>query len=101
MRSMERLILFMVSFVVLSAGQGLGGIMAGTAQRDITPPVGLEIQHYFRQSVGVHDSLFARCLYVKDDEQNAVAIVSLDLIMGGFLPVVAFRGGIRSYSIGF
>ena len=84
MRSMKRLILLMVSFVVLSAGQGLGGIMAGAAQRDITPPVGLEIQHYFRQSVGVHDALFARCLYLKDGEQNAVAIVSLDLIMGGF-----------------
>ena len=81
---MKRLPLLMVSFVVLTAGQGEGGIMAGAAQRDITPPVGLEIQHYFRQSIGVHDSLFARCLYLKDEEENAVAIVSLDLIMGGF-----------------
>jgi neutral ceramidase len=81
---MERLSLFISAFLVLFVPAGEAGIMAGAAQRDITPPVGLEIQHYFRQSIGVHDSLYARCLYLEDGEKNAVAIVSLDLIMGGF-----------------
>ncbi|MCP4849951.1 MAG: hypothetical protein GY899_18585 [Verrucomicrobiaceae bacterium] len=81
---MRRLIPLACAFGALFAQQGNAGIMAGAAQRDITPPVGLEIQHYFRHSVGTHDPLYARCLYLEDGEKNAVAIVSLDLIMGGF-----------------
>ena len=81
---MQRFTLSIFAFLVLFTSAGEAAIKAGAAQRDITPPVGLEIQHYFRQSIGVHDSLYARCLYLEDGEKNAVAIVSLDLIMGGF-----------------
>ncbi|MFP6873304.1 MAG: hypothetical protein VCA55_07305 [Verrucomicrobiales bacterium] len=81
---MARLTLFIFACLVLFVSAGEAGITAGAAQRDITPPVGLEIQHYFRKSIGVHDPLYARCLYLEDGEKNAVAIVSLDLIMGGF-----------------
>jgi putative membrane-bound dehydrogenase-like protein len=72
-----------------------GDIKAGTAQREITPPVGLEIQHYYRVSVGVHDPLFARCLYLEDGGGNAVAIVCLDLITGGFEACDSLRAEIR------
>ena len=80
----RRLTLLIFACLVLFTPAGEAGIIAGAARRDITPPVGLEIQHYFRHSVGVHDSLYARCLYLEDGGKNAVAIVSLDLIMGGF-----------------
>ncbi|MCH8215588.1 MAG: hypothetical protein IH892_02320 [Planctomycetes bacterium] len=70
-------------------------IRAGAAQRDITPAAGLEIQHYFRTSVGVHDPLFARCLYLEDDAGNSVAIVCLDLIFGEFDACDQLREGIR------
>lgn len=73
----------------------LAGIKAGAAQRDITPPVGLEIQHYYRKSVGVHDPIFARCLYLEDDQNNSVAIVCLDLISGSFETCDRLREEIR------
>ncbi len=43
-------------------------IRAGAARREVTPPVGYEIQHYYRKSIGVHDPLFARCLYLEDEQ---------------------------------
>jgi len=56
------------------------GLRAGAAERDITPPVGYEIQHYYRYSIGMHDPLFARCLYLEDDKSSSLAIITLDLI---------------------
>ena len=58
----------MVVALVLAGVSALaleGAIRAGTAQIEITPRVGLEIQHYYRISDGVHDPLFARCLYLE------------------------------------
>ncbi|MCS5627199.1 MAG: hypothetical protein NZ935_06430, partial [Planctomycetes bacterium] len=52
-------------------------LRAGAAEREITPPVGHQIQHYFRLSVGVHDPLFARCLYLEDAEKNSLVIICL------------------------
>ena len=71
------------------------GIRAGAAEKEITPAAGLEIQHYFRRSVGVRDPLFARCLYLEDEEGNAVAIVGLDLIMASFETCDQLRAEIR------
>jgi hypothetical protein len=84
MKSINGLRLFVFASFVFAVSVGHAGIKAGASQRDITPPVGLEIQHYFRQSVGVHDPLYARCLFLEDEEKSAVVIVTLDLIMGGF-----------------
>ena len=70
--------------------------MAGAAERKITPAVGLEIQHYFRASVGIRDELYARCLYLQDEEGHEVAIVGLDLIMGSFEACDQLREEIRS-----
>ena len=43
MRLMERLSLFISAFLVLFVPADEAGIMAGAAQRDITPPVGLNL----------------------------------------------------------
>jgi len=56
------------------------GLRVGATECDITPPVGYEIQHYYRHSIGVHDPLFGRCLYLVDDQGRTLAIISLDLI---------------------
>jgi len=72
-----------------------GAIKAGASQRDITPPVGLEIQHFYRISEGVHDPLFARCLYLEYEAGTSVAIVCLDLVSGGFEACDSIRGEIR------
>ena len=69
--------------IVEAAGRP-AGIRAGAAQRDITPPIGYEIQHYYRKSIGVHDPLFARCLYLEDETGNSVAIICTDLIRAKF-----------------
>ena len=60
------------------------GIKAGAAQQDITPPVGFEIAHYYRVSIGVHDPLFARCLYLEDGTGDSIAMVCTDLITASF-----------------
>ncbi|MEQ8849242.1 hypothetical protein [Botrimarina sp.] len=79
----------------LIGGQVRAGIHAGAAEAEITPPVGLEIQHFFRQSEGVHDPLFARCVVLQDDAGGCVAIVCLDLILGSFEACDALREEIR------
>ena len=78
---------FFVVLLPIVIGPGTvaeAAIRAGAAQVEITLPVGLEIQHYFRINEGVHDPLFARCLYFEDDNGSEVAIVCLDLIFGDF-----------------
>lgn len=57
-------------------------LLAGVAQIDITPPVGLEMGGFGRRvqpSVGVHDPLFAKALLL-DDGHTRVVIVSCDLL---------------------
>jgi len=92
-------IFFYVFFTILAIGlpssRAEGGMRAGAAEREITPPVGHQIQHYFRLSVGVNDPLFARCLYLEDAEKNSLAIICLDLIFGGFELCDELRAEIR------
>ena len=57
--------------------------------------MGLELQRYYRVSVGAHDPLYARCLYPEDDGGNSVAIICLDLISGGFEACDSLRTQIR------
>ncbi len=61
-----------------------GGIKAGAAQRDITPPIGIKRLNRISlrvvfESLGVHDPLFARCLYLEGDPGNSVAMICTDL----------------------
>ncbi len=75
---------------------------AGAAIVDITPPVGTPLDGYGGRtdvSLGIHDPLYARCLYL-DDGETAVALVVCDLIgVGAFLverarELIAERPGI-------
>jgi hypothetical protein len=88
-------VFFTILAIGLPSSRAEGGMRAGAAEREITPPVGHQIQHYFRLSVGVNDPLFARCLYLEDAEKNSLAIVCLDLIFGGFELCDELRAEIR------
>ncbi len=59
-------------------------LKAGSAQVNITPPVGTTLvgQWAARKSTGVHDELFANAL-VLDDGKNRVAMVSCDVLSIG------------------
>jgi neutral ceramidase len=67
---------------------------AGSAQRDVTPAVGLEITHPVRTSVGVLDPLFTRAIVLEDATGVRVAIVCSDLIGAGFDVCDAMRSRI-------
>jgi hypothetical protein len=57
-------------------------LSAGTALMDITPPKGVELAgypHFPRHNTGVHDPLYASCLYLESAE-TALAVVGLDLL---------------------
>ncbi|MEE3053060.1 MAG: hypothetical protein VYB34_04950 [Planctomycetota bacterium] len=88
-------VFFTILAIGLPSSRAEGGMRAGAAEREITPPVGHQIQHYFRLSVGVNDPLFARCLYLEDAEKNSLAIICLDLIFGGFELCDELRAEIR------
>lgn len=55
-----------------------GGLRAGVAQVDITPPVGIPLSGYILRegnSEGVHDHLYARALVLDDGECQAAIII--------------------------
>ena len=79
----------MAGLPALTGNQGCGkwadshmGITAGAAQRDITPPIGIKRYHRNQEvfeSLGVHDPLFARCLYLEDADGSSVAVIGIDI----------------------
>jgi neutral ceramidase len=69
------------------------GIMAGFSRADISPGPGIELAgypHHPRPNTGVHDPLYASCMYL-DDGVTAIAIVSLDILMLSRREVGAIR----------
>ncbi len=60
------------------------GFQAGAAEHDISPPPGMEILHYFRNNIGIHDPLYLRALVLKDAEGKTFALLTADLICAGF-----------------
>ena len=57
-------------------------LQAGTALADISPKPGEELggyPHYPRNNTGIHDPLYAACLYI-DNGETQIAIVTLDLL---------------------
>jgi len=74
-------VLAMVALVLASRGQALE---AGAAKVEITPAPGVPLNGYSARmgkgAVGVHDPLWARCVYL-DDGQTQVYLVSLDLVV--------------------
>jgi len=71
---------------------------AGTAKKDITPAAGLPIAAPTRQSIGVHDPLFARALVLDDEAGTSVAIVCFDLIGTGFEVADQLRQAVREHT---
>ena len=73
-------------------------ILAGAAQVDITPPIGVWMCGYaFRPTgcIGIHDPLTARALVVSDGS-NTVALVAMDLLGLDFDLVERIRAGVKS-----
>lgn len=74
-------LLCVVSFLLLPAGAA-HAFEAGAAKCDITPPIGTPLNGYGnrmgRDSVGVHDPLWARCLYLSDGT-TSLFLVTTDL----------------------
>lgn len=59
-----------------------GQLTSGTAIADISPEKGIELAgypHYPRHNTGVHDPLYAACIYL-DNGKEKVVLVSLDLL---------------------
>jgi neutral ceramidase len=57
-------------------------LTAGTAIADISPKQGLELggyPHYPRHNTGIHDPLYASCLYM-DNGKEKMAVVAMDLL---------------------
>jgi neutral ceramidase len=58
-------------------------LRAGTALTDISPPAGIELAgypHHPRHNRGIHDPLYAACLYLEDGGSR-LAIVTADILM--------------------
>lgn len=66
------------------AADRAAGIYAGAAERDISPPLGMEITHPVRKNVGIHDPLFVRVLVLEDAQKTSVAIITADLLCAAF-----------------
>src|SRR5690625_1847364 len=52
-------------------------LFIGLSQKDITPPTGYP--HYRGASTGIHDTLFAKAIYFRQGDQEAV-LVECDLL---------------------
>jgi len=101
---MRRILTASVAFVLLLSG-GIelcacpedrpDGMRAGAAERDISPPVGMEILHYFRKNIGVHDPLFLRALVLEDAKGTSFALITVDLICAGFVASDELRDRVK------
>ena len=68
---------------------------AGAAEREITPPVGMEITHFVRENIGVHDPLFVRALVIRDAHGQQIALVSADALGAGFATCDEIRNRVK------
>jgi len=90
------LILHVLSVDVVGAEESRKpGIYAGAAERDISPPIGMEIMHYFRKNVGVHDPIFLRAIVLEDAKGQSFALITADLICAGFAAVDELRERVK------
>ncbi|MDD3840773.1 MAG: hypothetical protein PHP06_09425 [Clostridia bacterium] len=58
-------------------------LKAGAAAVDISPKEGIELAgypHYLRHNTGVHDPLYAGCIYLNNGE-NEILLITLDILM--------------------
>jgi exopolysaccharide biosynthesis predicted pyruvyltransferase EpsI len=57
-------------------------LKAGISIVDISPKQGIRLAgypHYDRANTGIHDSLYASCMYL-DNGKNKIAIVAMDIL---------------------
>lgn len=75
-------------------------LKAGAAQADITPDKGEELggyPHYPRHNTGVHDPLYAVCLYLESGGQET-ALVTLDLLFCSKIHIRRIRERVEAES---
>ena len=76
--------LILIGVIMLCANAEAGQLMAGAAEREITPSVRTPLAGYSRRhgtlSTGVHDPVFVRAVVLQDGERS-VALVSADLLI--------------------
>jgi len=75
----------------------MNGFLAGTAIVDISPGKGIDLAgypHFPRYNTGIHDPLYASCLYLKNSHTH-VAIVTLDILFFSKRHVAAVRQKIQ------
>ena len=93
-----RILVFSFSSLVAidASGQSVlpNSIHAGAAEREISPPVGIEI-HAQRPNVGIRDPLFIRALVLEDPEGTSVAIITADIICTGFAAMDELRSRVK------
>ena len=68
---------------------------AGAAEREITPPEGMEITHFIRENIGVHDPLYVRALVIRDSSGKQIALVSADALGAGFATCDEIRDRVK------
>ena len=69
---------------------------AGAAEREITPPVGMEITHFVRENVGVHDPLYVRAVVLRDTHGKQIALISADALGAGFATCDEIRNRVKA-----
>ncbi|MBP8131807.1 MAG: neutral/alkaline non-lysosomal ceramidase N-terminal domain-containing protein [Candidatus Hydrogenedentes bacterium] len=81
-RTVCRIGLLFAAAIPVFWASGADAFDAGAAKCDMTPPVGTPLNGYGdrmgRDSIGVHDPLWARCVYLSDDT-TSVFLVTTDL----------------------
>jgi hypothetical protein len=73
-------------------------LRAGTAIVDVSPPQGVALAgypHHPRHNKGIHDPLYASCLYLEDGNVR-LAIVGMDIIMCSKKHVAAIRAEVHT-----
>ncbi|MBW7991065.1 MAG: hypothetical protein FVQ84_13760 [Planctomycetes bacterium] len=97
---MSVLVVLLIVHIFCSAGEGAsilpgetaGGLRAGSARVNITPPVGITlIGSYGKPSDSILDDLYAKALVLSDGD-TTLAIVSLDLL---YSPLEDITGPVR------
>jgi hypothetical protein len=74
---------YICGFVLKEKGDMADEILAGVAQRVITPPVGVSLAGYFHDRISktIRDDLYAKCVVLQSGGER-VALVTCDLIAG-------------------
>jgi len=73
-------------------------IKAGVSITNISPKKGIELAgypHYLRHNTGIHDDLYASCIYL-DDGKIKIALVCMDILFFSKVYVKEVRGRVSS-----